>query len=317
MKILFCGHEFPDAPRYLQAPLPDDDIASCDRAEVKRLGLDADVLIPLMHRLEPELIAHTSARLIQQYGVGLEGVDIAAASRRGIPVCNVPGDVTSNAEATAEHGLFLMLAVARRIKECFAAFRQGGWGAPLGLALPGKTALIVGLGRVGKALAKKLVALGMSVEALRRTPDAAAEAAIGLTRTGVMSQLQEMAATADFVVSTIALAPETRGLLNCEVFRSMKPTAYVINISRGPVVVQADLLAALAAGEIAGAGLDVYEQEPLAPDSPLLALDNVVTTPHIGGVTRQNYEEISAMVAENIRRLKDGRPLAHRATARG
>jgi phosphoglycerate dehydrogenase-like enzyme len=260
-----------------------------------------------MHRLDSAFMANTSARLIQQWGVGLEGVDVEAATRRGIRVCNVPGDITPNADATAEHALFLMLAVARRIRECFSAFDRGRWGEPTGRGLTGSIALIVGLGRVGRALAKKLAALGMRVFAIRRTADPETEAAIGLTGAGDMSQLAEMAASADFVISTIALADETRGLLDRQIFRRMKPSAHIINVSRGPVIRESDLVPALLAGEIAGAGLDVYDQEPLDPKSPLLTFPSVVTTPHIGGVTEQNYSEIAKIIAANILRVKEGR----------
>ena len=304
MKILFCGKEFPDAPRILKSLLPDEDISVCEKEEAGRRGIAVDVLIPLMHRLEPELIESTSARLIQQWGVGLEGVDIAAASRCGIMVCNVPGDVTSNADSTAEHALFLMLAVARCVRECFSAFHQGLWGQPLGQALAGNTALIVGLGRVGRALAKKLAALGMKVLAVRRTANSEVEASLGLIGAGDMSQFHNMVGSADFVISTIALADETRGIVDRNVFRLMKPSAYLINVSRGAVVKESDLVEALRAGKIAGAGLDVYEQEPLAPGSPLLALPNVVATPHVGGVTKQNYTQIAKIVSENIMRIK-------------
>jgi len=239
--------------------------------------------------------------------VGLEGVDIAAATTRGIMVCNVPGDATANADSTAEHALFLMLAVARRIHECFSAFHQGLWGTPLGQVLGGSNALIVGLGRVGKALVRKLVALGMNVQAVRRTAAIETEAALGLAGAGNMSQLNEMASTADFVISTIALTDHTRGLFNQGLFRVMKPSAFVINVSRGPVINEVDLVEALQTGEIAGAGLDVYEQEPLDPNSPLLILPNVVATPHIAGVTVQNYEGIARIVADNILRVKDGK----------
>ncbi len=307
MKILFCGKAFPKALELLKALLPDDDLFSCAGEDVARLGIDADVLIPMMHRLEPELIGGTAAKLIHQWGVGLEGVDIGAATAHGIMVCNVPGDATANADSTAEHALFLMLAVARRIHECFSAFRQGLWGTPMGQALGGGTALIVGLGKVGKALARKLAALGMNVQAVRRTADLETEVDIGLVGAGNMSRLHEMASSADFVISTIALNDQTRGLFNRDLFRAMKPSAFVINVSRGPVIDEADLVEALRTGEIAGAGLDVYVQEPLDPKSPILTLPNVVATPHIAGVTAQNYDGLARIIADNILRVKGGK----------
>lgn len=306
MKILICGDYFPKAIELLKALLPDEDLFSCASERVIELGMTADVIVPMMHRLEPELIAGTSAGLIHQWGVGLEGIDIKAASARGIRVCNVPADATANADSTAEHALFLMLAVARRIHECFDTFHQGGWGTPLGRMLGGSTALIVGPGRVGKALARKLAALGMNVQAVRRTPDIEAEKALGFTGVGDMSRLVEMASSADFVISTVALTEETRGLFNRDLFRAMKPSAFVINVSRGPVIDEPAMVEALRKGEIAGAGLDVFEREPLDPGSPLLTLPNVVATPHIGGVTEQNYDGIARVLADNFLRVKNG-----------
>ncbi len=306
MKILFCGKTFPKAPELLSRLLPDDQVVACPAPDVIEAGLHVDVIIPLMHRLEPELVQGTSAKLIHQWGVGLEGVDIPAATARGILVCNVPGDLTANADSTAEHALFLMLGLARRIHECFKAFNTGLWGAPLGEALTGNTALIVGLGRVGKALARKLTALGMKVEAVRRTPDPEAEKAAGVVKAADLSEIYEMAAHSDFVISTVALTEGTRSIFDRKLFNAMKQTAYIINVSRGPVVNEADLLEALRTGTIAGAGLDVYCQEPVNQGNPLLSLENVFATPHVGGATRQNYEGIGKIVADNILMFKRG-----------
>jgi lactate dehydrogenase-like 2-hydroxyacid dehydrogenase len=136
MKIVFCGETFPKASEMLKKLLPGDNVLQTAPHRIVPEGLTADVLIPLMHRLEPELLEGTSASVIHQWGVGLEGVDVSVATRRGIPVCNVPGDLTPNADSTAEHGLFLMLASARRIHECFpkaSGARPRGacsWGKP-------------------------------------------------------------------------------------------------------------------------------------------------------------------------------------------
>jgi phosphoglycerate dehydrogenase-like enzyme len=311
MKILFCGETFPHAYQTLKTLFPDEDVRNCPENQVVELGLNSDVIIPLMHRLEPELIAGTTARLIHQYGVGLEGVDVAAATARGILVCNVPGDATANADSTAEHAIFLMLGLARRIHECSGAFRQGLWGSPQGEALMGNTALIVGLGRVGKALARKLIALGMNVEAVRRTADPQTEQSIGLVRASDLSHLYEMASHADFVISTVALTERTRGLFDHRLFRAMKPSAFMINVSRGPVVNERDLLQALKTGEIAGAGLDVFAQEPVDPENPFLSMPNVLATPHIAGVTRQNNEGIGKILADNLLLFKSGKTPLH------
>jgi phosphoglycerate dehydrogenase-like enzyme len=310
MKIVFCGEFFADGPATLRKLLPEDDIVNCQRRRAAELGLDADVLVPLMHRLEPELIQGTRARMIQQWGVGLEGVDVSAATSRGIMVCNVPGDASPNAEATAEHAVFLMLGVARRIHECLSAFERGEWGGPMSEGLYGNRALIFGLGNVGRALARKLKGMGMDVDAIRRSPASDDQAELSLDRIGAPADLHRMAADADFVISTVTLTDETRGIFNRDLFRVMKPTAFVVNVSRGPVVHEDDLMDALREGAIAGAGLDVFTVEPLKPEHPLLKMGNVFATPHVAGVTRQNVQGIARVVANNIQRLRaGGRPL--------
>jgi phosphoglycerate dehydrogenase-like enzyme len=307
MKVLFCGTEAPSAPIELRKVLPSATIVSCPHDQVRDRVGDTDILIPLLMRVDSDLIARaSSAKLINQWGVGLEGVDIDAATARGIPVCNVPSDATANAESTAEHAVLLMLGAARRIGEWFQSFSQGRWGAPMGEGLFGNAALIVGFGRVGRALAPRLTAMGMRVAAIRRHPDAAEAAQYGLTRCGGPADLLAMVADADFVVSTASVTAESRGLLDQAVFRAMKPTAIVINVSRGAVINEGDLIEALRGGTIAGAGLDVFAQEPLPPDSPLLSMPNVFATPHVGGVTRQSYEGMARVVADNIQRVERG-----------
>jgi phosphoglycerate dehydrogenase-like enzyme len=311
MKILFCGKTFSAAPVMLRELLPQDEVLVADGPEVRHRGLDVDVIIPLMHRLEADLIQGTAARLIHQWGVGLEGVDIPAATTRGISICNVPADATANADSTAEHAIFLMLGVSRRIHDCLRAFAEGTWGAPTGEALCRKTALIVGLGKIGRALALKLKGLGMKVEAIKRTPDPLAETELGLAALGSATDLLDMVPRADFVISTAVLTEETRGLCDKRLFQRMKPSACLINVSRGPVVNEDDLIQALEQGTIAGAGLDVFTHEPLDPSSPLLAMNNVLATPHIAGVTRQTYEGIAGVVSDNVQRFRAGKTLRY------
>jgi phosphoglycerate dehydrogenase-like enzyme len=306
MRILFCGLTFARAPKLLRELLPDDAIMSLPDDQVKGAAPETDVLIPLMHRLDADLIEITTARLIHQWGVGLEGVDIAAATKRGIMVCNVPGDITPNADSTAEHAIFLMMALARRIHDCFAAFDTGEWGWPMGETLMGNTALIVGLGRVGQALALKLKCLGMVVNAIRRTRAPELESALGLRRAGDVSNLYDFAAEADFVISTVSVNEQSRNMFDGKLFAAMKPTAFALNVSRGPVVNERDLIEALTNNTIAGAGLDVYAQEPVDKNNPLLSMKNVVATPHVAGATRKNYDGVAAVVAANLKAFKNG-----------
>jgi phosphoglycerate dehydrogenase-like enzyme len=311
MRILICGLSFSPSRAVLASLLPEADVVALDSRALPEGVRTADVLIPMMTRLDAALITATQARLIQQWGAGLEGVDIAAASARGIYVANVPSDLTPNAESTAEHALFLMLGCARRLRTCMRMFTEGMWGAPLGDALFGRRALIVGFGRIGKALARRLVAMGMSVDAIRRAPEPAEAARHGLDRLGTPADLTSFAAEADFLVCTASATADSREMVNGQVFRAMKRTAIVVNVSRGAVIAEEDLVAALQEGQIAGAGLDVFAHEPLRPDHPLLAMEQVLATPHVAGVTVQSYEGISSAVAENIKRVQAGHVPAH------
>jgi phosphoglycerate dehydrogenase-like enzyme len=317
MKIILCGTTFPPSREILAPCLPDDEVQVVERAGIAAAVRDADVLIPMMARLDATLIAATAAALIQQWGAGLEGVDVAAASGRGIFVCNVPSDETPNAESTAEHALLLMLSSARRLRVALRMFDEGTWGAPLGDALFGRRALIVGFGRIGRALARRLVAMGMQVDAIRRTPEEGEAARHGLERLGTAVDLHAFAADADFIVCTATANVESRGMLDASVFRVMKRSAILVNVGRGAIVNEPDLVAALREGRIAGAGLDVFADEPAGADHVLVAMDQVFATPHIGGVTRQSYTAIAAAIAENVRRLKSGQELRYCVNARG
>jgi phosphoglycerate dehydrogenase-like enzyme len=306
MKILLCGQTFPPSRDILAPLLPDDEVVAVAAAEVPEAAVGADVLIPMMTRLDHVVIRKTSAKLIQQWGAGLEGVDVDAASAVGIYVCNVPSDETPNAESTAEHAVLLMLACARRLHSCFRAFDKGLWGAPLGDSLIGRRALIVGFGRIGKALARRLVALGMDVDAIRRRPEPGEGERLGVRQVGTPSDLPRLAADADFLVCTATATEESRGMINASTLHVMKPSAYVVNVARGAVINEPALIAALRNGLIAGAGLDVFAQEPVDLRSPLLRMENVIATPHVAGVTRQSYEGIAREIADNVRRLKNG-----------
>jgi phosphoglycerate dehydrogenase-like enzyme len=237
--------------------------------------------------------------------VGLEGVDLAAANKKGVYVCNIPAHVTPNAQSTAEHAILLMLGAARKVKELATAFHEGIWGAPVGEGIFGSRALIVGYGNVGRSLARKLSGLDLSVDAIKREwgPD---DGDPFIEVKARPDQLPDLAARADFVISAASLNESSRHMFNREIFSRMKKTSILINISRGPLVSEKDLIEALEKGEIAGAGLDVFEKEPLESDSPLLKMNNVFATPHVGGVTRQNYQAMGEKVARNISLVAKG-----------
>src|SRR5665213_3892706 len=180
MRILFCGDTFPLARTMLDARLPADDLVVC-RQDAIRQSLDGvDVLVPLMCRIDRQLIDAGRFKLIQQFGTGLEGVDLEAARSRGVWVANAAASADANAESVAEHALLLMLAVLRQWPTAQANVRAGILGAPLGLALTGRTVCIAGLGAVGRALAARLAPFGARLIGLTRRPDASRTAAAGL-----------------------------------------------------------------------------------------------------------------------------------------
>ncbi|MCL5125772.1 MAG: NAD(P)-binding domain-containing protein [Deltaproteobacteria bacterium] len=306
MKILFCGVTFVSAVDHLKKLLPEHEVVNCPNENLISAARDAQVLIPLMAKIDRSVLEVGPPMLVQQWGVGLEGVDIESATELGVKVCNVPGDTTPNADSTAEHAVFLMMGLSRKIRDCFLSLRNGVCGTPVGQALFGRRALIVGFGKVGQALARKLTALGMQVDVIRRTAVPNLEKEIGVNRTGDSSELLDMARTADFVISTVTLTNVTRNLFDMSLFTNMKTSAFVVNVSRGPVINENELISALNNHLIAGAGLDVFATEPVDIKSPLLFMENVLATPHIAGVTEQNYVAIGELVKENILRVTRG-----------
>lgn len=314
MRIIVASLNFPAAARILARNLPQDEVSPIPEDQLAEASRRAEVLVPTMARIPAEVIKGSSLRLIHQWGVGLEGVDIAAATAAGIPVCNVPADeAVENAESTSELAVFLMMAAARRLNEHRAHLERGPWGAPLGVSLFGRKALVVGLGRVGQALAQRLAALGMEVSAVKAHPDPELAKRLGLAELAGPGELLRLLGGAHFVIATLTANPSTVGMFGQGAFAAMRPGAFFINVGRGAVVDEAALLAALDGGRLGGAGLDVFAAEPPGPEHPLVRHPLVVAAPHIGGVTEQSFEAIGRRVAANIERLRRGEPLRSRA----
>ncbi|MFA7894148.1 2-hydroxyacid dehydrogenase [Pseudomonas putida] len=257
--------------------------------------LDASLL-----DLAPEL------EVISSVSVGVDNYDIADLDRRGIVLTNTPDVLT---ETTADTGFALILATARRVVELANWVRDGHWRSSLGPAqfgsdVHGKTLGIVGMGRIGEALARRAAAgFGMQVIYHSQRPKPDVEARYGARRFA----LDELLAQADFVCLTVPLSAGTEGLIGRGELALMKPEAILINISRGRVVDEQALIDALETRRIRGAGLDVFVQEPLAADSPLLRLDNVVATPHIGSATEETREAMARCAVDNVLAALAGR----------
>ena len=239
-------------------------------------------------------------RVIVQTGNHAAHIDFAAAHERGIVVARASGGYSIGA---AELALALALALMRRIPEQDAALRRGEWSTPTTPVLHGKTLGVLGLGRVGSHVAHIANAFGMQVLAWSpRLTDAQARAAGAERR-----ELDELLAESDVVTIHASLTPASRGLLDARRLGLMKPTAHLINTARGAIVDERALLAALSERRIAGAGLDVFEVEPLPAHHPFTALDNVVLTPHLGWPTDDGYRRFAAAACEALFAYMDGR----------
>ncbi len=292
----------------LRQQLPDDEIFDCDRSEVVGLAPTVDVFIPTIAPIPGAAFANDRVKLVQQFGVGLDTVDIPAATRAGVLVANVPSVGTGNAESVAELAIAHMLMLSRRIPDAIDGFRKGRIGATLGQCLWGGTVTILGYGGIGEEIARRLAGFGMKIIAVsRHGPSGPRErdSSVHLDEHVGVEKMGDAVADADFVVVAAPATPENIGLVGESVFARMKPSALVINIARGPVIDYQALLRALREGRVAGAGLDVFWSEPFNPDDPLLS-ENVIPTPHIGGGTERSLLGIGRAAAENIHRVRRG-----------
>jgi len=224
------------------------------------------------------LLAADRLKVIARYGVGVDKVDLVAAREKGIVVTNTPG---ANSVSVAELALGLMLALARQIPEAADAVHQGKWPRYSGLSLEGKTIGIVGLGAIGKQLARRLA--GFDCRILAHDPFA--DAAFARDNHVELAELNKVVEEADFITLHLPLLPETRGMVNDTFLNRMKKGAFLINTSRGEVLDEEALLRALQSGHLKGAGLDAFAVEPPDPKNPLLALPQVIATPHLGAQT--------------------------------
>jgi glyoxylate reductase len=273
--------------------------------ELCRAVAGAEAIVPMGAHPVPAAVIGAAPRLrvIAVAAVGYNLVDVDTATRRGILVTNTPGVLT---ETTADMAWALMLAVARRVAESDRFVRAGRWrgvtwSLMLGEDVSGATIGIIGLGRIGKAVARRAAGFGMRILYHSRRPDPEA-AAVGAEYRSKVDLLRE----ADFVLLTVPLTPETRRLVGAPELSLMKPTAFLVNVARGPVVDEGALVEALRGHRIAGAGLDVFEDEPRVHQG-LLDLDRVVLTPHIGSASRATRLRMATRAAENCVTALEGR----------
>lgn len=307
---------------YLTRPLPDRVLARArelfDEVEVREetvplkigqmraaLALYDGVLPTLGDMFSAEVFLDTEnprCKVLANFGVGYNHIDVTAARAAGVMVTNTPGAVT---DATADIAMTLILMSARRAGEGERLVRAGKWEGwhptqMLGLHVSGKTVGIIGMGRIGQAIAKRCHAgFGMNVVYYNRSEK---DLAFPATRA---DSLQSLGEQADIVVVAVPGGAETHHMIGADLFAAMKPTGHFINIARGDVVNEAALIAALQAGDIAGAGLDVYEHEPQVPDA-LRAMENVTLLPHLGTAALEVREAMGMMAVENLHAALQG-----------
>jgi phosphoglycerate dehydrogenase-like enzyme len=304
MRILFAAPEkaWGGFLQIIQKELPDYEFKATGR-----FGLDTlkgfQVLIPTMSLITRELlIGADDLRLIQQCGVGLEGVDLEAARALNIPVANVPSDISGNADSVAELGIYMMIGLARNFRGMSRSLADQKMGQPQGRALQGLTVGLVGLGGIGRALIRRLKPFEVRLIGIKRTDPQKAKEELGLEWVGRPEELGGLLKRSDFVILCLPVTANTKQIMNQDTLVLMKNSSYLINLSRGGLVDRQALEEALATRIIAGAGLDVFWEEPPDPHDPIFQY-NVLATPHIAGSTDVSMRGIVKAVAENIRRI--------------
>ena len=282
----------------------DDDSAE-SQAEFYRELAEAQVIWHVLRPLSrADLQRGPRLRLVHKLGAGVNTIDIETATERGIAVANMPG---ANAPSVAEGKVSLMLAALRRLPALDRAIRQGrGWPADSELGetvrdIAGCTVGLVGNGNIAKRVGGIVAAIGATVLYTSTGDDG---------RPG-WRQLPDLLATSDIISLHIPLTPDTHHLLDRDTLAHIKPSAVLVNTSRGAVIDETALVDALASGRIAAAGLDVFAVEPVTPDNPLLGLDNVVLTPHVSWYTADTMRRYLTEAVANCRRLRDGQPLTN------
>jgi phosphoglycerate dehydrogenase-like enzyme len=279
--------------------VPCEDVSALARSLAR-----ADALVTRRANVNDELLGGAAKlRLVQQVGTGTDRIDFTATSRRGIAVANTPG---APAPAVVEHTFLLILALLRGLPAQLEAVRAGAWSAQdvwEGRELGGSTLGILGYGAIGSGVAERALAFGATVIVTTRTVPQMPPPGVRFV------DLDTLLRESDVLVLAPALNAQTRALIDRKALAAMKPTALIINVSRGAVIEESALIEALAAGRLAGAGLDAFMYEPLPLDSPFRRMSRVVATPHSAGSSQQSRRRIWDQIADNLDNLAEGRPL--------
>ncbi|XP_022755952.1 uncharacterized protein LOC111303783 isoform X2 [Durio zibethinus] len=324
-RVLFCGPHFPASQNYTREYLEKYPFIQVDDVPLKEvpdhIG-NYHLCVVKNMRLDSNVISRAKQmKLIMQYGVGLEGVDIDAATKRGIKVARIPGDATGNAASCAEMAIYLMLGLLRKQNEMQISVKQKKLGVPVGETLLGKTVFIMGFGNIGIDLAKRLKPFGVKIIATKRSwpsnvpvpvPKVPIQNGVVddlVDKKGSHGDIYEFASDADIVVCCLSLNKETVGIVNKSFISSMKQGALLVNIARGGLLDYEAVMYHLESGHLGGLGIDVAWTEPFDPENPILKFKNVIITPHVAGVTEASYRSMAKVVGDVALQLHAGNPL--------
>lgn len=320
--LLFCGYnKFQLAHDYTKLELENDDVIVL-QSDIENIGdklSNVDIIIPFMTQISKDVITRTpKLKLIMQYGVGLESVDITAATEANITVCNIPSNNCANALSCAEHAIFLALACLRKQNALNESLKHGRLGVPAGRTLFGSRSIIFGFGAIGKELAPRLKAFNSHVCAIvnKNLPIGISNEGLeeykrihSLDEISTLDDLAQYGLEADILFLCCNQRASNIGMLNREFISMLKPGIIIINVARGGLLNYDDVYEAVVDGRIGGLGIDVFHTEPFPSNDKLLQHVNVIATPHVAGVTERSYKDMARIVAENVRRLTTGEEL--------
>ncbi|KAL6865019.1 hypothetical protein ACP4OV_016170 [Aristida adscensionis] len=314
-KVLFCGPYWPVSTVYTKEYLKDYPFIQVDEVGLEQVPdviQNYDICIVKNRKIGADIIAKaTRIKIIMQNGVGLEGVDINAATEHKIRVARIPGTTTGNAVACAEMAIYLTLGVLRKQKEMDNAVKKKDLGIPVGETIFGKTILILGLGAIGYEVAKRLKPFGVKILATKRNWSAntlPCDIDTLIDKKGGPEDLYDLAGEAEIVIACMALTNETVGIVDHKFLSAMKRGSYLVNIARGRLLDYKSVFNHLESGHLAGLGIDVAWMEPFDPEDPILKFSNVIITPHVAGITENSIRTAAKIVRDVALQLHSGDP---------
>ncbi|CAN7053049.1 unnamed protein product [Brassica rapa subsp. trilocularis] len=314
-RVLFCGTHLPDSYNFTRDYLQPYPFIQADVAhfrDVPEVIKNYHICVTLLMQMDSFVISRaTNMKLIMQFGVGLDGVDIDAATKHGINVARIPSEGNGNAASCSEMAIYLMLGLLKKQNEMQMSVQSRLLGQPTGGTLLGKTVFILGYGNIGIELAKRLKPFGSRVIATKRSwPASIMNSDSNLVdEKGSHEDIYTFANKADIVVVCLRLSKETAEIVNNKFISSMKKGALLVNIARGGLVNYESAYQSLESGHLGGLGTDVAWSEPFDPNDPILKFKNVIMTPHVAGVTEFSYRSMAKVVGDVALQLHEGLPL--------